>query len=162
MDGDGPLTPERKMANVTLDILRTAEEVERTMRGNRSLDGLLAVVHGLRDLPGRKTLVYFSEGLQVPPWLEDPFRALASEANRAGVSIYSVDVRGLQVAGHLDDARAAARPGRHGQREPAPERRRLARGDARAGPRSSRPWRRPCAWTRRGRSTTSRRRPGGS
>jgi VWFA-related protein len=106
MDGDGPLTAERKMANVTLNILRTAEEVERTLRGNRSLDGLLAVVHGLRDLPGRKTLVYFSEGLQVPPWLEDPFRALASEANRASVSIYSVDVRGLRVAGHMDDAHA--------------------------------------------------------
>ena len=106
MDGDGALTPERKMANVTLDILRTAEEAERTVRGNRSLDSLLAVVHGLRDLPGRKTLVYFSEGLQVPPWLDDPFRALASEANRAGVSIYSVDVRGLRVAGHLDDAHA--------------------------------------------------------
>jgi VWFA-related protein len=106
MDGDGPLTAERKMANVTLDILRTAEEVERTLRGNRSLDGLLAVVHGLRDLPGRKTLVYFSEGLQVPPWLEDPFRGLASEANRANVSIYSVDVRGLRVAAHMDDARA--------------------------------------------------------
>jgi VWFA-related protein len=106
MDGDGALTPERKMANVTLDILRTAEETERTARGNRSLDGLLAVVHGLRDLRGRKTLVYFSEGLQVPPWLDDPFRALASEANRASVSIYSLDVRGLDVAGHMDDARA--------------------------------------------------------
>jgi VWFA-related protein len=106
MDGDGALTPERKMANVTLDILRTAEEAERTVRGSRSLDGLLAVVHGLRDLPGRKTIVYFSEGIQVPPWLDDPFRALASEANRASVSIYSVDVRGLQVEGHMDDARA--------------------------------------------------------
>ena len=106
MDGDGALTPERKMANVTLDILRTAEEAERTLRGNRSLDGLLAVVHGLRDLPGRKTLVYFSEGLQVPPWLDDHFRGLASEANRASVSIYGVDVRGLRVAGHMDDAHA--------------------------------------------------------
>ncbi len=106
MDGDGAMTPERKMANVTLDILRTAEEVERTVRGHRSLDGLLAVVHGLRDLPGRKTLVFFSEGLQVPPWLDDPFRALAGEANRSSVSIYSIDVRGLRVAGHLDDAHA--------------------------------------------------------
>jgi len=106
MDGDGALTPERKMANVTLDILRTAEEVERTVRGNRSIDGLLAVVHGMRDLPGRKTIVYFSEGIQVPPWLDEPFRGLSSDANRAGVSIYSVDVRGLRVAGHMDDARA--------------------------------------------------------
>ena len=106
MDGDGPLAVERKMANVAIDILRTSEEVERTQRGNRSLDGLLSVVHGMRDLPGRKTVVYLSEGLQVPPWLEEPFRALASEANRAGVSIYSVDVRGLRADGRMDDARA--------------------------------------------------------
>jgi VWFA-related protein len=105
MDGDGPLTPERKMANVTLDILRTAEEAERTQRGNWSLDGLVSVVHGLRTLPGRKTLVHFSEGLHIPPGLEDPLRSLVSEANRASVSIYGVDVRGLGTAGRMAEAR---------------------------------------------------------
>jgi hypothetical protein len=74
MDGEGPVAAERNIANATLDILRTAEETERTQRGNWSLDGLLSVVHGLRTLPGRKTLVHFSEGLHVPPGLEDPFR----------------------------------------------------------------------------------------
>ena len=105
MDGDGPLAAERNIANVTADILRTAEDVERTQRGNAALDGLLAVVHGLRTLPGRKTLVYFSEGLHVPSGLEDPFRALVSEANRVGVSIYTVDVRGLGAVGPMADAR---------------------------------------------------------
>ncbi|HVO12786.1 MAG TPA: VWA domain-containing protein [Vicinamibacteria bacterium] len=105
MDGPGPVSAERGIANAELDILRTAEDVERTQRGNWSLDGLLSVVHGLRNLPGRKTLVHFSEGLQVPPWLEDPFRVLSSEANRGGVSIYAVDVRGLGSRSHLDDAK---------------------------------------------------------
>ena len=105
MDGAGPVSAERGIANAELDIMRTAEDVERTQRGNWSLDGLLSVVHGLRNLPGRKTLVHFSEGLQVPPWLEDPFRALSSEANRGGVSIYAVDVRGLGSRSHLDDAK---------------------------------------------------------
>jgi len=105
MDGPGPVSAERGIANAELDILRTAEDVERTQRGNWSLDGLLSVVHGLRNLPGRKTLVHFSEGLQVPPWLEDPFRGLSSEANRGGVSIYAVDVRGLGSRSHLDDAK---------------------------------------------------------
>lgn len=105
MDGDGPLTAEKNIANATLDILRTAEEAERTQRGNWSLDGLLSVVHGLRTLPGRKTLVHFSEGLHIPPGLEDPLRSLVSEANRANVSIYGVDVRGLGVAGQMGEAR---------------------------------------------------------
>lgn len=105
MDGDGPLAAQRIIANATLDILRTAEDVERTQRGNWSLDGFLSVVHGHRALPGRKTLAHFSEGLHVPPWLDGSFRSLVSEANRARVSIYGVDVRGLGAASPMSEAR---------------------------------------------------------
>ncbi len=105
MDGDGPVSAERGIANATLDILRTAEDAERTQRGTWSIYGLLSAVHGQRTLPGRKTLVFFSEGLQVPPYLDDPFRSLVSEANRANVSIYGVDVRGLGVSGNVAGAR---------------------------------------------------------
>ncbi|HUL75982.1 MAG TPA: VWA domain-containing protein [Vicinamibacteria bacterium] len=105
MDGDGSLAAERNIANAMVNILRTAEDMERTERGTWSLDGLLALVHGQGSLPGRKTVVYFSEGLQVPPQLEDPFRSLMSEANQANVSIYAVDVRGLGAAGNMAAAR---------------------------------------------------------
>jgi VWFA-related protein len=105
MDGDGPLAAERGMADAMVNVLRTAEEMERTQRGHWSLDGLASLVHGQRTFPGRKTVVYFSEGLQVPPGLEDPLRSLVSEANRANVSIYGVDVRGLLPAGNNVAAR---------------------------------------------------------
>ena len=105
MDGDGPLAAQRGIANATVNILRTAEDMERSQRGTWSLDGLLALVHGQGTLPGRKTVVYFSEGLQVPPLLEDPFRSLMSEANQANVSIYGVDVRGLGAGGNMAAAR---------------------------------------------------------
>jgi VWFA-related protein len=105
MDGDGPLAAERGMADAMTNILRTAEEMERTQRGHWSLDSLLSLVHGQSTLPGRKTVVYFSEGLQVPPELEDALRSLVSEANRANVSIYGVDVRGLQPGSNTAAAR---------------------------------------------------------
>ena len=105
MDGDGPLAAERGMADAMVNVLRTAEEMERTQRGHWSLDGLASLVQGQRTFPGRKTVVYFSEGLQVPPGLEDPLASLVSEANRANVSIYGVDVRGLLPAGNTAAAR---------------------------------------------------------
>lgn len=105
MDGDGPLAAERGMADAMVNVLRTAEEMERTQRGHWSLDGLASLVQGQRTFPGRKTVVYFSEGLQVPPGLEDPLASLVSEANRANVAIYGVDVRGLLPAGNTAAAR---------------------------------------------------------
>ena len=41
MDGDGPLAAERGIADAMVNVLRTAEEMERTQRGHWSLDGLL-------------------------------------------------------------------------------------------------------------------------
>ena len=70
---------------------------------------LLALVKAQAALAGRKTLVFFSPGLQVPPNLDDVFRTIVSEANRANVSVYTVDARGLQTPGRHPDSGAALR-----------------------------------------------------
>ncbi|MEJ7711825.1 MAG: VWA domain-containing protein [Pyrinomonadaceae bacterium] len=83
-------------------------------------------------MQGRKTLIYFSEGLQVPASLVELKRATVSAANRANVSIYAVDARGLTTtnvnaaAGEMlgQSARASrsqilARPGEAVTREQA-------------------------------------------
>ena len=59
------------------------------------------------SLAGRKTLIFFSSGLQVPPNLQDVFRTVVSEANRSNVSVYSVDARGLQTRGDISTSGAA-------------------------------------------------------
>ena len=73
---------------------------------------LLALVKAQAPLAGRKTLVFFSPGLQVPPNLQDVFRTVVSEANRSNVSVYSVDARGLQSRERHQPppARRCARP----------------------------------------------------
>jgi VWFA-related protein len=70
-----------------------------------TLGAIRYVVDGLRELPGRKTLVLFSENLQLfhrndpDPRVMDGVRALVDAANRASVVIYSIDTRGLEYYG---------------------------------------------------------------
>lgn len=89
------LTIQTIFARMTMDSLRFSAQLTETSEGRSSLYSLIALIQGERRLPGRKTVVYFCEGLHLTPSLMDLFRSTVSEANRANVSIYSVDARGL-------------------------------------------------------------------
>ncbi|HYE71719.1 MAG TPA: VWA domain-containing protein, partial [Blastocatellia bacterium] len=84
-----------KFAEMTLNALRFADDMQRQQQGQSSIFGLLSLVSGQRTLSGRKTIIYFSEGLNIPPSLKESYKTTISAANRANVSFYSVDVRGL-------------------------------------------------------------------
>lgn len=73
--------------------------------GQSSLAGLTAVVAGLRALPGRKSIVYFTESLPITSRLKPRFDALIGEANRANITMYPVDAAGLRV--HSKEAEVA-------------------------------------------------------
>ena len=67
-----------------------------------SLGALEFVVRGVQHLPGRKALVFVSEGFElfnrvgeVKVW--NAFTRLMDEANRAGVVLYTMDGRGLET-----------------------------------------------------------------
>ena len=83
------------MARMAVDALRLTQSLQREQQGHSSLYSLLALSRQQQRLAGRKTILFFSEGLQVPPQLEHVLRAAISEANRANVSVYAVDARGL-------------------------------------------------------------------
>ena len=91
----GQAAVEAAFANVELRAVEMAESIERSQRGNSSLFGLFALARQEQRLAGRKAIVYFSEGLQVPNQLQPLYRSVVSEANRANLSVYSVDARGL-------------------------------------------------------------------
>lgn len=63
--------------------------------GTHELEALTIFVRDQAQLPGRKTVLYLSEGLLIAPNRGDMFRNLISQANRASVSFYAIDVRGL-------------------------------------------------------------------
>ncbi len=88
-------------------MLRFSDRVTREAQGQASLQPLLAIAHGLALVQGRKSLLYFSEGLAVPPAVEEAFRATVSAANRANVSVYAFDARGLRVRSPSEETKLA-------------------------------------------------------
>ena len=87
-----------KLASVMLDMLRLDAGV--AAQGTRmTLSALESLVLGLRSMPGRKSILYFTSGLYVTPELDVPFRNIMSNANRGNVTFYSVDTRGVMIAG---------------------------------------------------------------
>jgi VWFA-related protein len=89
---------ELKVAEIAVNTLRFEDEIQRQEQGTASTYSLLALVGGQNRLYGRKTVLYFSEGLQIPPNLVDLFHTTISAANRANISFYTVDARGLLAA----------------------------------------------------------------
>jgi VWFA-related protein len=65
--------------------------------GQASLAGLRAVVSSLGALPGRKSILYFTENLPLTNRLKPKFDALIGEANRANITVYPVDAASLRV-----------------------------------------------------------------
>ncbi len=102
---NGSAFADAKAAEVTLNILRLADDSARQQQGQSSLFSLLSLVEGQKRLQGRKTVVYFSLGLQIPAALKDTFQATISAANRANVSFYAVDARGLQTESDFQSAK---------------------------------------------------------
>ena len=72
-----------------------------------TLGAMTFVVRSMRELPGRKSMILFSEGFRifdtnlptVNDRVYDAVRSLTDLANRSSVVIYTVDPRGLQTAG---------------------------------------------------------------
>jgi VWFA-related protein len=84
---------------------RATDEMDRLRQEVFSIGTLGAlhfVVRALRDLPGRKSVVLFSEGLRIYNReqsilrVRDALRNLTDLANRSSAVIYTMDARGLQ------------------------------------------------------------------
>lgn len=86
-----------KMLLMQYHMLDTTERMQRQVAGHAQTDALLALINTLRTLPGRKSILYFSEGVEIPQGVEEQFQAVIHAANRAQVSIYTVDVAGLRI-----------------------------------------------------------------
>jgi VWFA-related protein len=78
-------------------MLQTFDALERDQQGYSTANALMAVVSSMRNVPGRKAIVFFSEGLSIPTNAQERFVAVVAAANRANVSIYSVDAVGLRT-----------------------------------------------------------------
>jgi VWFA-related protein len=103
------------LAQMQANMIRDFEVMERDQQGYATTNGLFAVISTLGKLPGRKSLVLFSEGLAIPPAVQRLFIGVIDAANRANVSIYTMDAAGLrglsEQASIRDQVNEAARRG---------------------------------------------------
>jgi VWFA-related protein len=89
----GSAAVDAKMIEIMLDM--TKYDVVMTDGTRLLLAALQSLVNGLSGLPGRKSVIYFTWGLVVPPNLDEQFKNLTSMANRANVTFYTIDTNGV-------------------------------------------------------------------
>lgn len=78
------------------------------MLTSNTLFNLQRVARGLSKMPGRKTVVFLSEGFYVEE-SRSALQAIAAEAARGGTTIYSIDGRGMISTGVTTDAVSRSR-----------------------------------------------------
>jgi VWFA-related protein len=93
----GQASVAQKLLEMENQMLDHYERLERDQQGFATINSLLAVISPMQNLPGRKTIIFFSEGLKMPPAVQVKFPSVINAANRANVSIYSIDAAGLRT-----------------------------------------------------------------
>jgi VWFA-related protein len=74
------------------------------------LAALAAICEGLRPIPGKKTLVLFSQGFVTPAVLDWQVQSTIDIANRANVAIYIIDSAGLRAGAPQSGSLVPASP----------------------------------------------------
>lgn len=94
------------LATMASRMERAFEAMARDQQGHATINSLLAVVTGLGQLPGRKSVIFFAEALAIPPNVQPQFESVVATANRFNVTLYSIDAAGLRVhSGQSETAR---------------------------------------------------------
>ena len=87
--------------------LRTALSLQQS---RPILAALAAIAEGLRPIPGKKTVVLFSQGWVTPAVLDWQIQSTIDMANRANVAIYIIDSAGLRANAPTSGALVPASP----------------------------------------------------
>lgn len=88
---------EAQLAQMQSNMIRDFGIMERDQQGYATTNGLFAIISTLGRIPGRKSLVLFSEGISIPPAVQRLFVGVIDAANRANVSVYTMDAAGLRA-----------------------------------------------------------------
>ena len=84
-----------KMAKMQYDMLQQADASEREAGARGTIDALLSLVRAESQLPGRKVVLYFNPSLFIPEIAKEQYSYMISAANRANITFYTVDPKGL-------------------------------------------------------------------
>jgi VWFA-related protein len=101
----GSIETELKLLEMERRLIDGFDNLDRDSKGYDTTLTLVRVIRTLAEMPGRKSVVLFSEGLPVSPVLSAKFDDLIDAANRSNVTIYAVDAKGLGTRSNFADTR---------------------------------------------------------
>lgn len=102
---DGGALSSAQAVRMAQNIAEMSSQISREDLGRLSIFSLWAVIKQMSHLPGRKSILYFTEGVEIPNGLWQQYETMIAAANLANVTIYTIDARGL-LAGS-DQGRSA-------------------------------------------------------
>jgi VWFA-related protein len=94
---------EAQFAQMQSQMIQQFGALERDQQGYATSNALMAIVSALKAIPGRKSVIFFSEGLSIPPNVQRQFISVIDAANKANVSIYPMDAAGLRTESPLKE-----------------------------------------------------------
>ena len=112
-----------QLADMEARMLTGFEVLERDQAGYSQVNSLYAMIEAMRRLPGRKSIVLFSEGVSIPPAVQRLFLGVIDAANRANVSIYTMDAAGLRATSTQAEIRDEVNATGNRHSEPRPQQR---------------------------------------
>ena len=95
----------QQMVQMLRNTIRMSEQMEREEQARPTLDALLTIARQEAAMPGRKTVVYFCEGMRITMATKQMLRTIIGTANRANISFYTVDASGLSTTARNEAAR---------------------------------------------------------
>jgi VWFA-related protein len=106
----GSAMAEKMMAQRMLEEYIQFRSALSTQQTRPVLAALAAIAEGLRSVPGKKTLVMFSQGFVATEALDWQVQSTIDIANRANVAVYIIDSTGLTGGAPTSGALVASSP----------------------------------------------------
>jgi VWFA-related protein len=94
-----------RMNKMQYDMLNQADSATREASARASIDALLALVQAQARLPGRKVVIYFNPWMFIPDSAKEQYQYMIGMANRANITFYTVDPKGLVTYSQNDNGR---------------------------------------------------------
>jgi len=94
-----------RMMKMEYDMLNEADSATREASARASIDALLALVKAQAHLPGRKVVIYFNPWMMIPDSAKEQYQYMIGMANKANITFYTVDPKGLVTYSQNDSGR---------------------------------------------------------
>jgi VWFA-related protein len=99
---------QRAKAQTTLKALEDAQLIVQDQHANRSLAAILALVRSQQQLAERKAIIYFTLNETLDSGSKEMLKTISGAATKAGVTIYTVDLDSMNIAGQRSMENALA------------------------------------------------------